>query len=37
MMSKEEYLARAAARYEALVGFKEQKDFYSYEAGFEKI
>jgi len=37
MMSKEEYLAKAAARYEAIQGLKEHKDFYSYEAEFEKI
>ncbi len=37
MMSKEEYLAKAAARYEALQKLNEQKDFYSYEAEFEKI
>ena len=37
MMSKEEYLAKAAARYEAIKGLKDQKDFYSYEAEFEKI
>ena len=36
-MSKEEYLAKAAARYEAIQGLKDQKDFYSYEAAFEKI
>ncbi len=37
MMSKEEYLAKAAARYEALQKLKEQKDFYNYEAEFDKI
>lgn len=37
MMSKEEYLAKAAARYDALQKLNEQKDFYSYEAEFEKI
>ncbi|MDP8935158.1 MAG: hypothetical protein M3N42_13715 [Cyanobacteriota bacterium] len=37
MMSKEEYLAKAAARYDAIQGLKDQKDFYSYEAEFEKI
>ena len=37
MMSKEEYLAKAAARYDALEGLKEQKDFYNYEAEFDKI
>jgi hypothetical protein len=37
MMSKEEYLAKAAARYEALQKLNEHKDFYSYEAEFEKI
>ena len=36
-MSKEEYLALAAAQYEALQKLKEQKDFYSYEAEFDKI
>lgn len=36
-MSKEEYLAKAAARYDALQGLKEQQDFYNYEAEFEKI
>ncbi len=37
MMSKEEYLAKAAARYDALQGLKKHKDFYSYEAEFDKI
>ncbi len=37
MMSKEEYLAKAAARYEALEKLKEHKDFYSYEAEFDRI
>lgn len=36
-MSKEEYLALAAARYEELQGLKKYKDFYSYEAEFDKI
>lgn len=37
MMSKEEYLAKAAARYDALEKLKDQKDFYNYEAEFDKI
>jgi len=37
MVSKEEYLAQAAARYEALQKLKDQKDFYSHEAEFDKI
>ena len=37
MMSKEEYLAKAAARYEAIEKLKQQKDFYSYEAEFDKV
>ena len=37
MMGKEEYLAKAAARYDAIQGLKEHKDFYSYEAEFAKI
>jgi hypothetical protein len=37
MMSKEEYLAKAAARYEAIEKLKDQKDFYNYEADFDKI
>jgi hypothetical protein len=36
-MSKEEYLALAAERYEALEGLKKHEDFYSYEAEFDKI
>ena len=37
MMSKEEYLAKAAARYEALQKLNEQKDFYSHEAEFDRV
>jgi hypothetical protein len=37
MMSKEEYLAKAAARYETIEKLKDQKDFYNYEADFDKI
>lgn len=37
MMSKEEYLAKAAARYEAIEKLKDQKEFYNYEADFDKI
>jgi uncharacterized membrane protein len=37
MMSKKEYLAKVAARYDALQGLKKQQDFYNYEAEFEKI
>ncbi len=36
-MSKEEYLALAAARYDALQGLQKHEDFYSYEAEFDKI
>ncbi len=36
-MSKEEYLALAAARYDELKGLKKHEDFYSYEAEFDKI
>jgi hypothetical protein len=36
-MSKEEYLAKAAARYEAIKKLKDQKDFYNYEADFDKM
>jgi hypothetical protein len=31
MMNKKEYLAKAAARYDAIESLKNQKHFYSYE------
>ncbi len=34
-MSKEEYLALAAARFDELKGLKKHEDFYSYEAEFD--
>jgi hypothetical protein len=37
MMNKEEYLALAAQRYEALKALEKQPDFYSYEAEFDKL
>jgi hypothetical protein len=36
-MSKEEFLALAASRYEALNKLNEIKDFYTYEATFDEI
>lgn len=36
-MSKEEYLALAAERYESLQGLEKQTDFYNYEAEFDQI
>jgi hypothetical protein len=36
-MSKEEFLALAAERYEALNKLNEEKDFYTYEATFDQI
>lgn len=36
-MSKEEYIALAAARYEELQGLQKHEDFYRYEAEFDKI
>jgi hypothetical protein len=36
-MSKEEFLALAASRYEALNKLNEIKDFYTYEATFDQI
>ena len=36
-MSKEDYIALAAAQYEALQGLQKHEDFYSYEAEFDKI
>lgn len=36
-MSKEEFLALAASRYDALNKLNEIKDFYTYEATFDEI
>jgi uncharacterized membrane protein len=36
-MTKEEFLALAGSRYEALQELKKLDDFYDYEKGFEKI
>ena len=36
-MSKEEFLALAEARYEALAALKESKDFYDHEKKFDEL
>ena len=36
-MNKEEFLALAAARYEALAALKESKNFYEHEKKFDEI
>lgn len=36
-MTKEEYLALAASRYEALQALEKQNDFYAYEQEFDQL